>query len=187
MSKSPPWQRPSAAPAPPQGPYGSAPARPLHLLRTRLVAPFPCRVAPGRWDPRHGLSCSSEPHYSPKSPTPPRLIMHHQAPPAASGKTKPPSSHSSRPASSRCRRRCAPRRDRTPGHNTPTSPRHRLHLRHRHRQRCIVPTRLAGEARQDYRVHRDDGSLPERGEHQGRRARCGARGDTGGHHHALGP
>ena len=46
-SKWPPWQRPSSAPATPQG----APGGPVQLGTPR--------VAPGHWDPGHVLSCSS--------------------------------------------------------------------------------------------------------------------------------
>ena len=60
-------------------PLGTAPARLLHLLSARLVAPGQLstpRVGPGHWDPSHGLSCSSEP--PPKPPISPPLIV--QAP-----------------------------------------------------------------------------------------------------------
>ena len=57
MVKVPPRQCPSSAPAPSQG----APGGPVQLGTPR--------VAPGHWDPGHGLSCSSEP--PPKPPIPP--------------------------------------------------------------------------------------------------------------------
>ena len=55
---------------------GSAPARLLHLLSTRLLAPCSSalpRVGHGQWDPSHRLGCSSQP--PPKSPISPPLTI----------------------------------------------------------------------------------------------------------------